>query len=176
MGVLFDPWLTRYTLGVVVLPADPLHHWDSLSAHWWVCLRWVPLPSQLHAWDHAFPSWPFFCPTLCGRIQKQDGFMAHHFYYGYLLPPCCVSKTKAVRFRLQTPAKPSRAACGSLSQQHLTPCLNVGGASSPAAYRYIAPQPCSWTYGFQVWSPALEQSCCICTCWAGNRGGAGACC
>lgn len=115
-------------------------------------------------------SWPFSCPTFWNRVQKQNGLVAHHFYYGYLLLPCCVSKTNAVRFRLQTPAKLSRAASGSLSQQHPAACLDVdvGEARSPAAYQCIAPQPCSWTHGLQMCSSSLEQSWCIC--WAGSRG------
>lgn len=179
--VLFDPWLTQYTVGAVLLPADPPHHWHSLSAHWWVCLLSVSLPSQLHVCDHALPSRPFSCPASWDRIQKQDGFMAHHFYYGYLLLPCCVGKTNVVRFRLEMPAKPSRAACGSLSQQH--PCLDGCRGSKqpcyllllPLAYWYIAPKPWTWIHGLQVCRLSLRWSCCICTCWAGSRSGTGDC-
>lgn len=76
----------------------------------------------------------FLSPVPPCGTQEQDGLMAHHFYNGYLLLPCCVGKTDADRFRVQTPAKPCKAACGSLSQQHPALCLDAGGESSPSVH------------------------------------------
>lgn len=121
---LFDLCLIWYTVGAVSLPTDPPHHWGSLSAHW--------CPCQANCMSVTMLSQVLSPVPHCGT-QGQDGLMAHHFYYCYLLLPCCVGKTDAERFRTQTPAKPCKAACGSLSQQHLALCLDVGGESSPAA-------------------------------------------
>lgn len=118
-----------------------------------VCLLSVPLPSQLHVCDHALPSRPFSCPALWDRIQKQDGFMAHHFYYGYLLLPCCVGKTNVVRFRLETLAKPSRAACGSLSQQHPALCLDRCRGSKQVCSLLIC---CSTALNLDPWAPGVS--------------------
>lgn len=128
-------------------------------------------------------AWLWPCPPttscLLPHLVRQDGFMDHNFYYGYLLLLCCMGKTNAVRFRLQTPAKPSRAVCEPLSQQHPAPCLEKGewAALQPADVWPHSPaagppgSTCAPTFSERYFS-----ECCICTCWEGSRGGTGDCC
>lgn len=131
---------------LVYYGSSVITHWPSPSLEQPQCTQ-VLLPSQLHVCDHALPSGSFSCSTLWDRTREQDGLMAHHFYYGYLLLPCCVGKTDVERFRIQTPSKPCKAACGSLSQQHPPLCLDVEEESSPAVYWHIAHSSASWTHG-----------------------------
>lgn len=148
----------------------------SLGQPWCIPVSVFALCALAKQVPHLWPCPPitsFLLSHLVRQDTETDGFMAHHFHYGYLLLPCCVGETNAARFRLQTPAKPSRAARGSLSQQHPASRVGIAGVSSPAAYCCVAPQPCSWTHGLQMCHPSSECSCCICTCWAGSRGGAG---
>lgn len=84
---MFDLRLIWYTVGAVSLPTDPPLCWDSLSAR---CSPCHANPMSVTMLSHQVP--PPVPP--CGT-REQDGLMAHHFYYSYLLWPCCVGKTDA---------------------------------------------------------------------------------